>query len=669
MQENPALNTSMPAIEVSDLNPEVLPVRPNIINQTRPNPELVVPKKTRSLKKWQVILLIVLLVVLIIGGVAAAIGFYSYGVVMNVQTQAQEAKTIAQNAYTQFKQQNLPGTESELNNLDNKVKEMRTTYEKLSFYKFIPLASSYYADGEHGFTAAQAGLSAGKKSLAAITPYADVLGFTGEGSFTGGTAEDRLKIVLETLTKITPVLDDITGDLKIVESELNEINTLRYPESIKGMTIRSRLEQVKSISQGAVTSVTQYRPVIEQLPSIMGGTGERKKYVILFTNDGELRPTGGFLTAYSIVFVENGKVTPEKSDVIYELDKKVTKKQAIPEQLGRYLTTEKYWNIRDMNINPDFKLSMDQFYSVYQTIKSEPQDIDGFIAIDTHVLVDLLRTLGPVEVADYGTFSAETSNKDLPQVVYALSEIITKPTPYMRADRKGILGPMMRAILTKAYGAPKQTWPSLFSMGFRNLEERHIQMYFFDTNAQAAVEAINAGGRMIAPANGEDFLAVVNANLGGAKSNFFITSEIKQEIAAPSNGMIEKIVTVTYKNSRPGDNCNLEAGQLCMNATNRDWTRIYVPKGSQLVSAQGFREDAKVSEENGLTTIEGFFLLEPNSQAKLVLTYKVPYTDEATYRIKLWKQGGIDPVPQILDVNGGEEAVLLDKDKTVEVKF
>lgn len=658
MQENPAVSDQPPVIEVSELD------------SSRPSVEsAMIQKKRFRLKKWQIILLVVLLLVGVVVGAGALVGFYTYGVAMDMKIQAQEAKNIAQNAYTQFKQQNLPGTDAELTNLVNKEKELRTTYAKLAFYKYVPIASSYYADGEHAFNAAEAGLSAGKKSLDAITPYADVLGFTGEGSFTGGTAEDRLKIVLETLTKITPVLDNITNDMKTVETELSQIDAQRYPETFKGIMVRSQIEQIKGVSQGAVASLTQYRPIIEQLPAIAGGNGKRKKYVILFTNDGELRPTGGFLTAYSTIYIENGKVYPEKSDDIYELDKKVSKKTAIPEQLGRYLTTEKYWNIRDMNTNPDFKLSMDQFYSVYQTIKTEPQDIDGFMAIDTHVLVDLLKILGPVEVEGYGTFTAEKDAKDLPQVVHALSEIITRPTPYLRADRKGILGPMMRSILTKAYGSAKQSWPGLVEMGFKNLEQRHIQMYFFDPNAQAAVEAINGGGRMIAPTNGEDFLAVVNANLGGAKSNFFITSDIKQEISAPSNGMIEKKVTITYKNSRPGDNCNLEAGLLCLNATNRDWTRVFVPMGSELVDAQGFREPAKVDVENGFTTFEGFFLLEPNSQAKLVLTYKVPYTDTKTYRLKLWKQGGIDPIPQILDVNGGEEQVTLDKDQTVEVKF
>src|SRR5262249_15740330 len=157
-----------------------------------------------------------------------------------------------------------------------------------------------------------------------------------------------------------------------------------------------------------------------------------------FQNDNELRPTGGFLTAYATIFVEDGKVTPEKSDDIYELDKKYPKKGPIPEALGRYLTTETKWNLRDMNISPDFKKLMDQFYSQYKTIKTEPQDIDGIIAIDTHVLVDLMKILGPVEVPGYGTFTAENDKRcDCPQIIYELSNIITRPTPYLRTDRKG----------------------------------------------------------------------------------------------------------------------------------------------------------------------------------------------------------------------------------------
>lgn len=621
-------------------------------------------------KPWQKVLAGVLVVLVLFASLGGVMAFYTYQVVFELKSQALEAKVQAQVAYDTFKAQNLPGSEAELKKLQDQVTAMRGTYNRLSFYKAIPVARSYYLDGEHGLNAADAGLRAGLKSIQAVTPYADVLGFTGEGTFAGGTAEDRLKLLLQTLDKVAPAMDDITGELKVVETELAAIEPGRYPETFQGYTVRPSLVKAQELSTGAVTALTEFRPVIEQLPSIAGGRGERKKYLILFQNDNELRPTGGFLTAYSIIYIEDGKVAPEKSDDIYELDKKFNKQIAIPEALGRYLTTEKYWNLRDMNISPDFKVSMDQFYANYKLVKGEPQDIDGIIAVDTHVLTDLLKVLGPVQVEGYGTFSAENDPKcDCPQIILALSEIITRPTPYIREDRKGIIGPLMRAILTKAYTAPKQQWPQLFETGLASIADRHAQFYLFDTDAQAALTKINATGEMVPPAEGQDFLAIVDANLGGAKSNLFTDYEVKQVVSTPENGRLTKTVEITYKNSRRGDNCNLEAGLLCLNSTLRDWHRLYLPKGSQLIEAQGFTQQPKEYEENGFQVVDGYFILEPMSQAKLKITYSVPYSDATTYRLKLWKQGGIGPIQHTLDVNGGEEVVMMDKDKQVEIAF
>ena len=623
-------------------------------------------KKVFKNKKPLIISGVVLGVLLLIFG---SLGIYTLSVVNSLKSQANDVKTTASNAYTNFKNQNLPATEAELKKVQSQEQELRNTYKKLSVYNYIPFVRKYYQDGLHAFNAGEAGLNAALKSIEAITPYADVLGFSGEGTFTGGTAEDRLKLVLQTLDKISPILDDITNELKAAETELAQISPTRYPENIRGVDLRAYVTQAQEYSQGASESVTKYRPILEQLPDIMGAKESRKKYLILFQNDNELRPTGGFLTAYSIIFIEDGKVTPEKSDDIYELDKKFNKRITIPEELGRYLTTEKYWNLRDMNISPDFKISMDQFLEYYLKINGEPKDIDGVIAVDTEVLTKLLEVLGPVEVPGYGTFSAENDARcNCPQVVYVLSEIITRPTPYHRADRKGILGPMMRAILTKSYGAPKQHWPQLFEIAIESLEGRHTQLYFMDETNQQAAEAINAAGRMN-PEKTSDFLAIVNTNLGGSKSDLFTEYKVEQKIIAPADGKLTKTVEITYKNIKKADNCNLEAGQLCLNSTLKDWTRLYIPTGSELVEAQGFTEEAKVYEENGFTVIDGFFILEPLGQAKLKLTYTIPYSDTETYRVKLWKQGGIDPIETLMDVTGGQEQVVVDKDTLYETPF
>jgi hypothetical protein len=229
---------------------------------------------------------------------------------------------------------------------------------------------------------------------------------------------------------------------------------------------------------------------------------------------------------------------------------------------------------------------------------------------------------------------------------------------------------MMRALLTKAYTAPKQQWPQLFEIGWNNLQGRHAQMYFFDPKSQAAAETIGGAGRLQKDPQVEDFIAVIDANLGGAKSNLFINYDIKQEVSAPSNGRITKKVTITYKNSRRGDNCNLEAGLLCLNSTLRDWNRIYVPKESKLISAQGYRNGtANQYDEGDFTVIEGEFTLDPLSQAKLQIEYTVPYNDTKNYSVQVWKQAGSHAIPLVFDVNGNEEQLNMNKDAIYRTKF
>jgi hypothetical protein len=625
---------------------------------------------TKDLKRQKIKrgLLIAFFVFLGLIGLAAG---YTAIIGRQLGAQAQTVNLHARGALDAFKTQNLPSAEQELLALETAVGDLGQTYRRLGFYNFIPILRGYYQDGQHGLNAAAFGVKAAIQASQEITPYADVLGFEGEGSFEGGTAENRIKLILETLDKIMPAFDEIAQNLEAMQAEVMAINPNRYPRQFRGQELRDQIANAQQTVSNSVAGFIDFRPVLEQLPDIAGGKGERKKYLILFQNDNELRPTGGFLTAYAVVYIEDGKVTPEKSDDIYELDQKFTERIAIPDSLGKYLTTERYWNLRDMNIHPDFKLSMDQFFEHYQEVRGEPDDIDGIIAVDTEVLENLLRTLGPVAVGGYGTFSAEPDDRcdGCAQVVYALSEIITKPTPYLRDDRKGILGPLMQATLQKAYSAPKEQWPELFDTMWQDITGRHIQLYFLDEDAQRAAETISGAGRMMAPIDGRDFLAIVDANLGGAKSNLFTNYDVVQTVNSPVDGRLEKTVEITYKNTRRADNCNLEAGQLCLNSTLQDWSRLYLPQGAKLVEAQGFANEPQVYDENGFTVIDGFFSLEPLGTAKLRITYTVPYSDQETYRIELWKQGGISAFETLFDVNGGEEQVLVAKDTLLEIPF
>ena len=54
------------------------------------------------------------------------------------------------------------------------------------------------------------------------------------------------------------------------------------------------------------------------------GANQKREYLIVFQNDKELRPTGGFMTAYTIADVEKGVFHPVSSSDIYSLDANYT---------------------------------------------------------------------------------------------------------------------------------------------------------------------------------------------------------------------------------------------------------------------------------------------------------------------------------------------------------
>jgi len=114
------------------------------------------------------------------------------------------------------------------------------------------------------------------------------------------------------------------------------------------------------------------------------------------------------------------------------------------------------------------------------------------------------------------------------------------------------------------------------------MNQKHVLFYMNDVNAQAGFDGLNAAGRVMPFAG--DYFNINEANFGGAKSNMFVSEAVTQDYNLQSDGSIVKTVTVDYKNPYPPSDCNLERGNLCLNAVLRDWVRIYVPQGSQLIS-------------------------------------------------------------------------------------
>jgi hypothetical protein len=194
-------------------------------------------------------------------------------------------------------------------------------------------------------------------------------------------------------------------------------------------------------------------------------------------------------------------------------------------------------------------------------------------------------------------------------------------------------------------------------------------VYLFDKDAQKGIDALNWGGKV---RNFEgDYLYINDANLGGQKSNLYVKQSVKMDYVI-KDGKITKTLTITYKNPRKHDNCDEEAGQLCLNATLRNFQRVYVPQGSKLENSKGSEVKVVTSEELGKTDFESFLTVKPLGKADISYTYVLPFDVKKSSKLPLLiqKQPGTDVVPYEITVNGKTvQQFDLDGDKVIELEI
>lgn len=570
------------------------------------------------------------------------------------------------------KSQDLAKTKESLKDTRTKLETLKRDYGKVMPLKIIPLIGFYVSDGEHGIAAMEAGLDAGDRAIEALEPNADLLGLKGKSTFVSGSADDRIQTAVKTMSALTPKINQMASSIDKLRKELDAIDPNRYPERIGNTVIKSKLVSTKDTVDNAASLFVNAQPLLVNLPKLLGDPTE-KRYLILFQNDKELRATGGFITAYAQFRFVKGKAILEKADDIYSLDAAKSKTLPAPPEILKFHKDVFTYNLRDSNLSPDFKTSMQSFEGLYNYVQGK-EKFDGIWAVDTHVLVEALRILGPMNV--YGrVFSADTDKRcDCPRAVYELEDYSTRPVNYVRTARKDIIGVLMQTILKQALGvSPSKYWGKLFQMAIGEINQKHVLAYFHDPEIQKAAESFNMAGRIMTASESAtllkyqdgknwDYLHVNNSNMAGAKSNMFVSEKIIKDVKVNSDGTMTTKLTVDYKNPYRGSDCGLETGGLCLNAPLRNWVRIYTPSSSKLVDSKGVisPKDGKAVpmtayDSLGKTVFEGFLIVNPLGTARIELTYNSPVTmSNHTYQLLIQKQPGTEGQEYTIKLNGNE---------------
>lgn len=425
-------------------------------------------------------------------------------------------------------------------------------------------------------------------------------------------------------------LDKIYTDFSFLQSDIDE-----FP-GLLGKELRYFLNSNKADIGFYKQKIYSLKKISSRLPNLLGFE-KPKKYLIVFQNNMELRPTGGFIGSFALITFSKGKLTEMVVNDVYSADGQLNGHVEPPEPIKRYLG-EGGWYLRDSNWDPEFSKSAEKIEWFLD--KEIDQKVDGVVGIDLYLIQDLLRVTGPISLSDFGITIT-------PENLYSTTQSEVEESFFPGSIKKAsFLTSLSRLLINEMENLKEDKYSKLFKVFYENLEAKHIQMYLHDLNSQEAIKELGYAGQVKLEGEcGErcfvDKYMYLDANLGVNKSNYFINRSQEVSVTPKTNEVGHKL-TVAYANS---------AGySLGPSGIYKTYSRLLIPSGSTfgkvtLIEQSGQEKniDTDVVERGNYKEV-GFWLeVQPQSIVKLNLDWSVP-TEKLTLggelRFSVIKQAG-----------------------------
>jgi len=370
------------------------------------------------------------------------------------------------------------------------------------------------------------------------------------------------------------------------------------------------------------------------------GTKGTKKYLILFQNPSELRPTGGFPGTYGVVSFKDGKLQDFKVDDVYNLDGQLQELIIPPIQL-QHITPN--WGMRDANWFVDFPTSARKITSFFK--KESGSDIDGVITFSPQIVANMLDIVGPVEMPEY-KITLDSKN-----LFSALQDQVEYKGD--RKQPKQIVMDLAPKLLKKLYSADSAKWLDVFNVLVSSMEQKDILMYFRDLNLESFSADKGFSGQV--RKTNSDYFMLTFTNVKGSKTDSVMDSSLKVQTITPTlrsgqaeSGDVKHKVSI-IRTHNGGDN---KYGFY--NKQSPTYVRVLVPENAEFVSLTGnSRPDFKPLldyAKSGFKKDEDLAKFEEGS-----------YTDKGT-GVTIYKEAGKTEYGFWMIINPGET-------KTVDLEY
>lgn len=330
------------------------------------------------------------------------------------------------------------------------------------------------------------------------------------------------------------------------------------------------------------------------------------RFLVLNQNSAQLRPTGGFPGTYGLVeFGPDGFHLADFAD-IYTLPDD-TLNLPIPD--GGQVNYDHFY-LRNANAWLDFPTSAEVMLQLWRSMPQQP-DIDGIVAIDMPTLRDLLKVFGPIRVPE--SDEPLTAANVMEQLSYVVE--IEKSGGLGEERKKTAVVSMAKAVVERiTHPEAGELLPTLTSLA-KSADQKHIQLYFADRDAQAAIVAAGWSGAIGLADDITDLVAVSNSVIRRpAKGNLGVDKSLDYEVTLATDGSADTTLRLGYRKS---------SSNVLAELQDRLGNYLRVHRGPETVLT-GADDAETVADATGLPTYGRDFWLDSGKSIDVLMRHRVP---------------------------------------------
>lgn len=364
----------------------------------------------------------------------------------------------------------------------------------------------------------------------------------------------------------------ITGDLLQGSKEIKKTNPSIGKKSFQELislsmelyflTQRYDTQAFKSVTQNdQYKTASRFLPLLSAAVSVLGYDSP-KTYLILFQNNNELRPTGGFIGSVGQITLKNGSLSNVTLQDVYDLDGQLKGHVEPSYVVRRFLQPNQF--LRDSNFAPDFEETASLSAFLYNL--ESGKRVDGVMSVDTNVLREVVNIVGPVIIPGY------LKNITGQNVVDIMQDTIQNNNFPGSTQKKQLLQILLSKI-TLNLESDKGKQASVLKALVNLILQKHVLFSFPDNSIQKVFTAEGFAGSMkdlrISKNILPDFLSINEANIGVNKANEFVTRKVTYS-AFLKPSVLASDALIEYSNTGQDDY--------------KTYIRLILPKDAKLLS-------------------------------------------------------------------------------------